>query len=548
MIRKQEGSNGFYSKELRFFIAILLIIGFFFRFSNLDKKVYWGDESSTSRRISGYKIEEVKQEASHTGEISAKDLQKYQRPNGEKDLTDMITSLAATAEHPPLYFLLARFWAQMWGNSVAVMRSLPALISLLAFPCIYWLCVELFELPLVGWMATGLIAISPFHILYAQEARQYSLWTVAVLISSASLLRAMRVKTKSAWSIYAATLILGLYSHLFFLLTAISHGVYVFSLEKFRASKTFVSYLLASLAAILLFVPWLLIALANLSTVDEATEWTRSSFPIQSLVKTWILNLSRIFIDFNYSFKYRNFGLYIAIFLSLILVSYAIYFLCRQTEKRVWLFILTMVGVTAIALTLPDLISGGRRSGVARYLIPCYLAIEIAIAYLLAVKISSLSAEIWQRRLWQITTVVIITGGVLSCAVSSQAQEWWNKYNGCHYNEIAQIVNQATQPLFIWYNFPPLSLTYLLAPKVRLQSVFSQPLITPNEEIESKIPINYIADNFTDVFVNSKKALNAILDQEPSYQIKKVYEWEQQIDPVYITKATLWHLARKVNF
>ncbi len=166
MLKIHKAIHRFYSKEVRFFIAILLIIGLFFRFANLEKKVYWGDESSTSRRISGYTLEEVKQEASNTGAIPVKDLQKYQRPNAEKDLTDMINSLAATAEHPPLYFLLARFWAQLWGNPVAVMRSLPALISLLAFPCMYWLCVELVELPLVRWMATGPIAISPFHIFY----------------------------------------------------------------------------------------------------------------------------------------------------------------------------------------------------------------------------------------------------------------------------------------------------------------------------------------------------------------------------------------------
>lgn len=42
----------------------------------------------------------------------------------------------------------------------------------------------------------ALIAVSPFHVLYAQEAREYSLWTVTILLSSAALLRAMRVKTK----------------------------------------------------------------------------------------------------------------------------------------------------------------------------------------------------------------------------------------------------------------------------------------------------------------------------------------------------------------
>lgn len=198
---------------LRFFIIVLLLLGIFFRFVNLDRKVYWHDETFTSIWISGYRPQEIIDQAFNGQVIDSKDLQKYQYPNPERTLIDTLKNLATEdPQHPPLYYLITRLWVQGFGNSVAVTRSVSAVISLLAFPCIYWLCLELFESPLVGWIAIALISVSPFHILYAQEAREYSLWIVTILLSCAALLRAIRLKTKLSWVIYAVTLVLGLYT------------------------------------------------------------------------------------------------------------------------------------------------------------------------------------------------------------------------------------------------------------------------------------------------------------------------------------------------
>lgn len=57
----------------------------------------------------------------------------------------------------------------------------------------------------------------------------------------------------------------------------------------------------------------------------------------------------------------------------LILVGYAIYIVCCQTPKQIWLFILILTLVTSIVLMGPGIILGGRRSSMARYLIPSYL-------------------------------------------------------------------------------------------------------------------------------------------------------------------------------
>ena len=154
--------------------------------------------------------------------ISVQDLQrKYQQINPEKTWWDTVKGLAT--EEPqlsPLYFILARFWVQLFGPQVATVRSLSALISLLVFPRVYWLCWELFRSASVGCMAVTIVAVGPFHVLYAQEARPYMMFAVVVLLSNAILLRAIAIQnspatsklSKAVWSIYAIALSLGLYS------------------------------------------------------------------------------------------------------------------------------------------------------------------------------------------------------------------------------------------------------------------------------------------------------------------------------------------------
>lgn len=515
---------------LKFLIIILIMIGLFFRFSNLDKKVYWSDEAITFLRISGYTQAEVVQQVLTGKVIQNEDLNKYRRINPNKRFNDTVNSLAIEDyQHPPLYYVMARLWVQWFSNSVAATRHLSAFISLLAFPCIYWLCLELFESPLVGWVAIALIAVSPFHVLYAQEAREYSLWTMTILLSSASLLWAIRLKTKLSWGIYAATVALGLYSLPLSGLVTVGHGIYTVVIEKFRLSKTSAAYVLSSLAGFLLYIPWILVGIANLQQIDNTLGWTAEKLPFLSLVNTWVINFTHIFFDFleagtyfptlkipSFPLERYQISLLFIFLLALSgLVIYSIYFLCRQTPKKAWLFVLTLMGTTGLALILPDLISGGQRSSISRYAIPCYLGIQLAVAYLLTAKITFISTYFWKQKLWQLITVLVVSGGVLSCSISSQAEAWWNKY-GDYYNPwIAHFINQTIDPLVISSSNPVdigrvLSLSYLLAPEVKLQLV-----------VDSKIP--KIPNNFNSVFLfNSPEALQEELGKD--YKIEPVQE------------------------
>lgn len=509
-----------------FFILTLLVLGIFFRFVNIDKKVYWHDEVYTSMRISGFTGDEVGKEIFTGKVIGVKELQKYQQPSPDKGLDDTIKALAGHPEHPPLYYLMARFWVQLFGSSVAVIRSLSAIISLLAFPCLYWLCWELFNSgafhyrsntllpklnskianfsppassaspapsasPLVGWMAIALLSISPFHILYAQEARQYSLWTVTILLSNAALMRAIRLKNSSSWMVYATTLILGLYTSLFSVLGAIGQGIYVVIVENFRWTKTIKAYLLASLIAIIAFIPWILLTIYNWESLERNTTWTNMPMPRWILIVIWLLNLSNIFVDLIFPFNHPF--TYIVPPIFFILIGYAIYFLCRHTPKQVWLLIITVMMATIVPLILPDLIFGGQRSASTRYFIPCFIGIQVAVAYLFAHQLTC--ASFWRRQIWQGIIAVVISCGVVCCAISSQADTWWNKIVSYDNPQSARVINQASQPLVISNPSDTntgqlISLSYLLDEKVKFQLV-GQP----------EIYIPQIAAGFSDIFL-----------------------------------------------
>ncbi|MEG4961059.1 MULTISPECIES: glycosyltransferase family 39 protein [unclassified Microcoleus] len=522
---------------LKILIVVILITGIFFRFTNLDRKVYSFDESITSLRISGYTWTEMVQQDFQGKIISVEDLQeKYQQINPEKTWLDTVKGLAT--EEPqlsPLYFILARFWVQLFGPQVATVRSLSAWISLLVFPSVYWLCWELFRSASAGWVAVTIVAVSPFHVLYAQEARPYMMFAVLVLLSNAILLRALAKPSKrialqnypatsklskAVWSIYAIALTLGLYSSLLFFLVVFAHGIYVIIKENWRFGKTLITYLVATAIAIILFAPWIWVLLYNASKIEATVGLPRLSLSLMSSLKPLILITGRMFIDTHWAggiIKLCSSGIattlirLIVVAVLLLAIAHSIYSLCRSTPKRVWLFVLTAIGITAIVLIAVR--------GVAdRYLVPYILAIQIAVAYLFTAKIAA-ATNPRQQKLWQLGLIALISSGIVSCAVSSQSQLWWNKYpSSTKYNpQVAAIINQAKKPLVITHGGNNitgkiLSVSYLLKPQVQLL------LAVKPEQV--KIP-----DGFSDVFLyRATEALQFELEKVQKYKITPIYK------------------------
>ena len=527
------------SAGLWLFIVVLLAFGLFFRLTNLGKKIYQHDEAMTSLRVAGFRVEEVRRQLADGHEISIGELQQYQRVGPERGLRSTLNSLATDdPKHTPLYYLLARIWTQIFGDSVVTLRSLSALIGVLVLPCLFWLCKELFASSRTAWMAVGLVAVSPFHILYAQEARQYSLWTLATVLSSAALLRVLRLQTWRGWSVYAATVAMGLYTHALFVFVPFAHGIYVAGtnpdksmIRQLRLPKLVADYLLFTLVAFLVFAPWAFFIVFGLPILYETTNWlTRDIEPVFFL-KRWILGTSSPFLDTSGGVLFyakagiessATYWVRLPIFL---LIGYSFFYLCRNTPRRVWLFVVALTGGTILPLLLTDLTMGWRTSTPARYLTPGYLGIQLSVAYLLASQIVS-PRPVW-RKLWQMVTVVLIAGEIVSCVRSAQAETWWNKEASYILPRLAQIVNQSPRPLLVSTlerkNFGNLiALSYLLEPKVRFRAV-----VDPDVALRA-------LEGFSDIFV-----LN------PSEQFQQELQEKDYLIRAVVKSGELWRLIKE---
>jgi len=509
-------------KWLRFLIVVVLVLGIFFRFANLGQKVYWIDETYTSLRISGYTEAELIQQVVDGQVRNIKYLQKYQRLNSEKTVVDTVKGLAL--EEPqiaPLYFIATRFWVQLFGDSVAVTRSMSAVFSLLALPCMYGLCLELFESSLTAWLAVSLLAVSPFQIVYAQEARPYSLFVLIILLSGAALLRGMRLKTNSSWAIYAATVALGFYTHLLFALVLLGHGIYVAISENLRFNKTVIGYLLAASAGFIALFPWTIFLLINLQEARQKTAWLSLEIPLFYLVKIWLLNITKQFFDVGlFSDLPRLYFLLSMpiILIILIIVGYSFYFLLSQTERRVWLFVMTLTCVT-LAIFLPaDLIWGGVRSSHTRYMIPCYLGMQIAVAYFLAVKMTSPQVTMQLQKLWRLALAALLSIGIISCCIYLPADSWWNKGRSYMNIPIARTINSASRPLLVtdlWvYNLDKIGNLLGLSYLINSQANF---LVLPPKSV--KIP-----QNFNEIFLYGlSRGVKTEIEKNNRDEIQNIY-------------------------
>lgn len=423
----------------RYGVIVLLVLGIFLRFYNLDRKVYWIDETNTSLRTLGYTKTEVI-ETAFTGEvITADQLMQFQRLSPDRGWSDTWTALTGTTEHTPLYFLLSRAWIGVVGHSVATMRALTAIFSVLAIPCLFWLCWELFQSFAVGWVAVGLYAVTPLHVLYAQEARPYSLWTVMILLSSALLLRSLRTSSRQTWILYGLSLMAGLYTQLLFGVMILTHGFYVLLIEKWR-SPTTRAYLLTTAVALLAFTPWLALLIHNLPKVQESTRSLTEGYSFDYMVNRWFLNSSLAFFGRELGSANLLFG---------VLCGVAVGLLPRITPKRSWLFVVLLVAVPFLSLALPDVILGGRASLRIRYLFPTMLGIQLAFAAQIALQ--GLWGSTWRQQVWRGVLGLLVVGGLASCMISSQAVVWWNKSvpRSSYYPIVSALINEAANPLVI---------------------------------------------------------------------------------------------------
>ena len=93
-------------------------------------------------------------------------------------LAAMVGWVSRVDQHPPFYYALLHGWMRLAGDGEAGVRTLSALCGALTIPLIYLLGRRMAGEG-AGLVGALILAVSPFHVRLSQEARMYTLLTLA---------------------------------------------------------------------------------------------------------------------------------------------------------------------------------------------------------------------------------------------------------------------------------------------------------------------------------------------------------------------------------
>ncbi len=198
-----------------------------------------------------------------------------------------IIAAAARDIHPPAYYLLLAGWEDLAGRSELALRMLSALASVLTVALVYALGARLFERP-TGALAAFLVAINPFQVWYAQEARMYALlgllsaasvWLTALVLTLPAEMAAGHFRPRRAALILTAYVLVnavGLYTHYTFpfVLLAESLVFLIWLAGRQHRLHGLLTWTALQIAALALYTPWLPTA------IRQVTTWPRVPAPL----------------------------------------------------------------------------------------------------------------------------------------------------------------------------------------------------------------------------------------------------------------------------
>lgn len=177
--------------------------------------------------------------------------------------------LLAEVNNPPLFRLLLHGWIRLGMGSDAWLRLLPALLGVLTCVAFWPLARRLLERR-AALVALALLVCNPYHLLFSQEVRAYSLLILLGVL--ALLLHLCTLERPARWGAglaYCAVLVAGLHTHYQFAWLALVLGVHRLVVLRGRSLGDVVALLAPLGAAALLFLPWLVTFLGRVTAQER---------------------------------------------------------------------------------------------------------------------------------------------------------------------------------------------------------------------------------------------------------------------------------------
>ena len=273
-------------------LLLWLLLGLTVRFGNLDLKPASSIEIATIGYSLGHGFAAIPLDKV----VAVETLLAPLRFDPTIGYAEVFERLTAESTHPPLYFWLTHWWLDLWlkGGELASLwmaRSLSAIFGALAIPASFGLGWVAFRSRLTAHLAAVLMAISPYGVYLAQEARHYTLTVLWVIASVTCLVRAVQLieqrKPLPIWlsCVWILVNALGVATHYFFVLAlgaeAIAFTVtWIFNRRRLSFKYWRGLYLAGcgTLAGCLVWLP----AARGVSS-NEMTTWIQTSFELNDI-------------------------------------------------------------------------------------------------------------------------------------------------------------------------------------------------------------------------------------------------------------------------
>ncbi|MCP4609859.1 MAG: hypothetical protein GY845_14215 [Planctomycetes bacterium] len=202
-------------------------------------------------------------------------------------LGDALHSLTKEDIQSPLYYLIVWFWAKIfptdWG-----MHLFSVLTGVISIPVLFSLSSKLFNRQ-IGLLASLFLALSPYHLIFSNDARPYSLYVFLSIVALWFVVKALESKKHCNWwwLCYSFTAALMLYTHHVGSITFIGMIAFHFCLIWPMDRRHFIQWIGFNILPVMLFLPWIPVVLPQLKMSKDLLVWIPQINP-RFFIKTMI--------------------------------------------------------------------------------------------------------------------------------------------------------------------------------------------------------------------------------------------------------------------
>lgn len=247
-------------KHQKIYLMLILVLGAVLRLLRLGSQSFWYDEV-------------------YSANLSVRSLE---------------VVVSRFGQTPTLYHILLHFWLYL-GRSDTMIRLLSVVFGVIALWVIYLVGKSLLDAK-YGLLCAFLLAISPFHIWYSQEARMYSL---LILLSTASVLFFIKfLREHRGWSSVWWVLTTGFAIYTHYYAAFILLGQVAFFLIFLKRYRSLVRHISIGLGAVVILVLPIFFLLFSGGRYEVVSAEGAGGNPVQ------IFSVPYTFFAFSLGFSY----------------------------------------------------------------------------------------------------------------------------------------------------------------------------------------------------------------------------------------------------